>query len=54
VTEQIGERGKVLRRHGHHEARWICDQTRQQGLELLQVYCRDSELFVGNAVAGLL
>jgi hypothetical protein len=28
--------------------------NRRQGLELLQVYCRDSELFVGNAAAGLL
>jgi hypothetical protein len=25
-----------------------------QGLEMLRVYCRDAELFVGNAAGGLL
>jgi hypothetical protein len=32
----------------------ICDQTGHKGLEMLRVYCRDAELFVGNAAAGLL
>jgi hypothetical protein len=32
----------------------ICDQTGHKSLEMLRVYCRDAELFVGNAAAGLL
>jgi hypothetical protein len=33
----------------------ICDQTRHKSIiEMLRVYCRDAELFVGNAAAGLL
>jgi site-specific recombinase XerD len=32
----------------------ICDQTRHRSVEMLRVYCRDSELFNGNAAAGLL
>lgn len=32
----------------------ICDQTRHKSVEMLRVYCRDAELFVGNAAAGLL
>jgi integrase len=32
----------------------ICDQTRHRSVEMLRVYCRDAELFVGNAAAGLL
>src|SRR6266480_7275923 len=27
----------------------ICDQTGHKSLEMLRVYCRDAELFVGNA-----
>jgi hypothetical protein len=30
----------------------ICDQTGHKSLEMLRVYCRDAELFVGNAAAG--
>jgi hypothetical protein len=29
-------------------------QTRHKSIEMLRVYCRDAELFVGNAAAGLL
>jgi site-specific recombinase XerD len=32
----------------------ICDQTRHKSIEMLRVYCRDAELFVGNAATGLL
>jgi site-specific recombinase XerD len=32
----------------------ICDQTRHKSVEMLRVYCRDAELFNGNAAAGLL
>jgi site-specific recombinase XerD len=32
----------------------ICDQTGHKSLEMLRVYCRDAELFNGNAAAGLL
>jgi site-specific recombinase XerD len=32
----------------------ICDQTRHKSIEMLRTYCRDAELFVGNAAAGLL
>ncbi len=32
----------------------ICDQTRHKSIEMLRVYCRDAELFQGNAAAGLL
>jgi hypothetical protein len=32
----------------------ICDQTRHKSIEMLRIYCRDAELFVGNAAAGLL
>jgi site-specific recombinase XerD len=32
----------------------ICDQTGHRSLDMLRVYCRDAELFVGNAAAGLL
>jgi site-specific recombinase XerD len=32
----------------------ICDQTRHKSVEVLRVYCRDAELFNGNAAAGLL
>jgi hypothetical protein len=32
----------------------ICDQTGHKSLEMLRVYCRDAELFVGNAATGLL
>lgn len=32
----------------------ICDQTRHKSIEMLRVYCRDAELFVGNAAAGML
>ena len=32
----------------------ICDQTGHKPLEMLRVYCRDAELFVGDAAAGLL
>jgi integrase len=32
----------------------ICDQTRHKSVEMLRTYCRDAELFVGNAAAGLL
>ena len=32
----------------------VCDQTGHKSLEMLRVYCRDAELFVGNAAAGLL
>src|SRR5260221_7403039 len=32
----------------------ICDQTGHKALEMLRVYCRDAELFVSNAAAGLL
>jgi site-specific recombinase XerD len=32
----------------------ICDQTRHKSIEMLRVYCRDAELFNGNAAAGLL
>src|SRR5438128_3052724 len=32
----------------------ICDQTGHKSLEMLRIYCRDAELFVGNAAAGLL
>jgi hypothetical protein len=28
--------------------------TGHKSLEMLRVYCRDAELFVGNAAAGLL
>jgi integrase len=31
----------------------ICDQTRHKSIEMLRVYCRDAELFVGNAAVGL-
>ena len=31
----------------------ICDQTRHKSIEMLRVYCRDAELFVGNAATGL-
>jgi hypothetical protein len=30
------------------------DQTRHRSVEMLRVYCRDVELFNGNAAAGLL
>jgi hypothetical protein len=29
----------------------ICDQTRHKSVEMLRVYCRDAELFNGNAAA---
>jgi hypothetical protein len=29
-------------------------QIRHKSIEMLRVYCRDAELFVGNAAAGLL
>jgi site-specific recombinase XerD len=32
----------------------ISDQTRHRSIEMLRVYCRDGELFVGNAASGLL
>jgi integrase len=32
----------------------ICDQTRHKSVDMLRVYCRDAELFAGNAAAGLL
>jgi hypothetical protein len=32
----------------------ICDQTRHRLVEILRAYCRDAELFNGNAAAGLL
>jgi integrase len=32
----------------------ICDQTRHKSVEMLRVYCRDAELFSGNAANGLL
>jgi hypothetical protein len=32
----------------------ICDQTRHKSIEMLRTYCRDAELFIGNAAAGLL
>jgi hypothetical protein len=32
----------------------ICDQTGHKSLEMLRVYCRDAEPFVGNAAVGLL
>ena len=32
----------------------ICDQTRHRSVEMLRVYCRDAELFNGNAAQGLL
>jgi hypothetical protein len=32
----------------------ICDQTRHKSVEMLRVYCRDAELFNGNAAGGLL
>jgi site-specific recombinase XerD len=32
----------------------ICDQTRHKSIEMLRVYCRDADLFTGNASAGLL
>jgi hypothetical protein len=32
----------------------ICDQTRHKSVEMLRVYCRDAELFNGNAAASLL
>jgi site-specific recombinase XerD len=32
----------------------ICDQTRHRSVEMLRVYCRDAELFAGNAASGLL
>ena len=32
----------------------IWDQTRHKSVEMLRVYCRDADLFAGNAAAGLL
>jgi hypothetical protein len=29
-------------------------QTRHKSIDMLRVYCRDAELFVGKAAAGLL
>jgi hypothetical protein len=30
----------------------ICDQTGHMSLDTLRVYCRDPDLFVGNAAVG--
>jgi hypothetical protein len=44
-----------LNRTLHWRAIWkICGQTGHKSLEMLRVYRRDAELFVGNAAAGLL
>jgi hypothetical protein len=32
----------------------LARQAATQSLEMLRVYCRDAELFAGNAAAGLL
>jgi integrase len=32
----------------------ICDQTLHKSIEMLRTYCRDAELFNGNAASGLL
>ena len=45
VTSAVKRRVSLLK---------ICDQTRHKSIEMLRTYCRDAELFVGNAAAGLL